>query len=122
MYCFYTQVVRFCVLASDGVWEFMSSQEVTDFVGKYRRKYTAQEAAEFLVQEAVNRWRKNEQVVDDATAIVIWLDCKVSSPNSAKWEQGVASQGKSSSSGGFWHSWKSWSSRGTDAMKKSHLG
>ncbi|GJQ13927.1 hypothetical protein GpartN1_g5718.t1 [Galdieria partita] len=121
-----SEVDKFCVLASDGVWEFMSSQEVVDFLGKYRRKYSAQEAAESLVQEAVRRWRKNEQVVDDVTAIVIWIDCKVASPNSNKLESNVVSDvpsgHKGSSIGGFWHSWKNWSSLGTDSSKNNCFG
>ncbi|EME29352.1 protein phosphatase 2C isoform 1 [Galdieria sulphuraria] len=121
-----SEMDKFCVLASDGVWEFMSSQEVVDFLGKYRRKCSAQEAAESLVQEAVKRWRKNELVVDDVTAIVIWLDCKVASPNPAKLEPSavsdVASGYKSSSVGGFWHSWKIWSSLGTDSTKSNCFG
>jgi len=134
-----SEVDKFCVLASDGVWEFMSSQEVVDFVGKYRRKYSAQEAAEFLVQEAVKRWRKNEHVVDDVTAIVIWIECKVASPpnSSTRGQQRgvIALQdgevlqgvGSSNSSGGssLWHSWKNWSFRNDDSNKNNndnHLG
>jgi len=61
----------FFVLASDGVWEFMSSQEVVDFISKFRKtRSSADEAAESLVREAVRRWRRNDVVVDDVTAIV----------------------------------------------------
>jgi Protein phosphatase 2C len=56
----------FAVLASDGVWEFMTSQDVVDFVGRFRRESkSAAVAAEALVREAVRRWRRNEVVVDD---------------------------------------------------------
>lgn len=66
----------FIVLASDGVWEFMDSQTVVDFVGRVRRDGgSADAAAEALVREAVRRWRRNEVVVDDTTAVVMWLDC-----------------------------------------------
>lgn len=75
-----TSADSFIVLASDGVWEFMSSQEVVDFVGRLRREgKTADGAAESLVREAVRRWRRNEIVVDDTTAVVMWMDCSVSS-------------------------------------------
>lgn len=64
----------FIVLASDGVWEFMTSQEVVDFIGRMRREgRSANDAAEALVREAVRRWRRNEIVVDDTTAVVVWL-------------------------------------------------
>lgn len=65
----------FLVLASDGVWEFMPSQEVADFVGRLRREGVApKEAADALVRESVRRWRRNEVVVDDTTAVIVYLD------------------------------------------------
>lgn len=64
----------FLVLASDGVWEFMTSQEVVDFIGRMRREgKSASDASEALVREAVRRWRRNEVVVDDTTAVVMWM-------------------------------------------------
>lgn len=64
----------FIVLASDGVWEFMTSQEVVDFIGRMRREgRSASDASEALVREAVRRWRRNEVVVDDTTAVVMWM-------------------------------------------------
>lgn len=75
-YALLTPADSFIVLASDGVWEFMSSQVVVDFVGRMRREgKSADAAAEALVREAVHRWRANEPVVDDTTAVVMWLDC-----------------------------------------------
>ncbi|OSX77048.1 hypothetical protein BU14_0164s0009 [Porphyra umbilicalis] len=65
----------FLVLASDGVWEFLPSQEVADFVGRLRREGVApKEAADALVRESVRRWRRNEVVVDDTTAVVVYLN------------------------------------------------
>eukprot|EP00871_Galdieria_phlegrea_P005823 jgi/Galph1/728/GphlegSOOS_G5468.1 len=72
---------KFCILASDGVWEFLSSQDVVDIIGKLLGKSSAQAAAETLVQEAVKRWQKEEQVVDDTTAIVLWLEYSEDSTN-----------------------------------------
>lgn len=67
----------FIVLASDGVWEFMTSQEVVDFIGRMRREgSSASDASEALVREAVRRWRRNEVVVDDTTAVVMWMEWK----------------------------------------------
>lgn len=64
----------FVVLASDGVWEFMSSQEVVDLVGRLRREgRSAADASDALVREAVRRWRRHEVVVDDTTAVVMYM-------------------------------------------------
>lgn len=74
----------FLVLASDGVWEFMPSQEVADFVGRLRREGVApKEAADALVRESVRRWRRNEVVVDDTTAVIVYIDAagQASSPS-----------------------------------------
>jgi serine/threonine protein phosphatase PrpC len=81
---------RFCILASDGVWEFMSSREVVNWIGRLRDKYSAQLVAEMLVEEAVKRWRKEDYVVDDVTAIVLWLDYSVEMTNPTVTESGIA--------------------------------
>lgn len=65
----------FVVAASDGVWEFMSSGDVADFVSKKRLDgCCAETVARDLVNEAVRRWTENESVVDDTTAIVIIVE------------------------------------------------
>jgi serine/threonine protein phosphatase PrpC len=63
------------VLASDGVWEFMSSSEVAFFVWKEKNSGTSPSvAASRLVNEAARRWGLHEIMVDDITAIVLYLD------------------------------------------------
>jgi serine/threonine protein phosphatase PrpC len=65
----------FIVLASDGVWEFMNSDEVAIFVWKERNSGTTPSvAASRLVSEAVRRWGQHEVMVDDITAVVLFLD------------------------------------------------
>ncbi|GJQ09428.1 hypothetical protein GpartN1_g1219.t1 [Galdieria partita] len=85
---------RFCILASDGVWEFMSSREVVNWIGKLRDKCSAQLAAEMVVEEAVRRWRKEDEVVDDTTAIVLWLDYTEEMTNPTIVESGVSDSRK----------------------------
>ncbi len=57
------------VWASDGVWEFISNEEAIAVVWKCR--HDLQQAADALVEEAHKRWRKEEEVVDDITCIVV---------------------------------------------------
>ncbi len=60
------------VWASDGLWEFMSNQEVIDMIvacGDDPRK-----AVDALAAEAGNRWMAHESVIDDTTIIVAFLD------------------------------------------------
>ncbi|GIL82013.1 hypothetical protein Vretifemale_10938 [Volvox reticuliferus] len=60
---------KFIVLASDGVWEFISSKEAVEIVAQYD---SAEEACRQLVDEAYQRWLTEEEgVVDDITAVVV---------------------------------------------------
>merc|ERR1719203_1395510 len=64
---------RFLLLCSDGVWEFISSQEAVDIVGRFAVA-DVQKAAESLASEAWNRWIHEEgDVVDDITVICAWF-------------------------------------------------
>jgi len=62
----------FVLLCSDGVWEFVSSQEAVEIVGKHPAS-EVQVAVDELALEARSRWLKEEGMVDDITAICLWL-------------------------------------------------
>ena len=62
---------RVLIWASDGLWEFMSNQEVLDFIAGVD---DPRKAVDMLVAEANARWMKEEQVIDDTTVIVAFLD------------------------------------------------
>lgn len=53
---------KFIVLASDGVFEFMSNQEVVDLVVAHNARAGPEAAVKALVEEATNRWRAEEEV------------------------------------------------------------
>jgi serine/threonine protein phosphatase PrpC len=58
------------VMASDGLWEFMSDQEVMDIaVLTTEPRY----AVDKLISEANERWMREEQVIDDTTVAVAFL-------------------------------------------------
>jgi len=63
----------FIIIASDGLWEFISNQEAVDIVASAGGD--PQRATELLYIEADKRWRKEEEVIDDITALVLYLDC-----------------------------------------------
>ena len=64
-----TSVDKFMILASDGVWEFISSKEAVEIVAQYD---TVEEACRQLVDEAYQRWLTEEEgVVDDITVVVV---------------------------------------------------
>jgi serine/threonine protein phosphatase PrpC len=58
------------VMASDGLWEFMTDQEVIDLA------YSTTEprfAVDRLISESNERWMREEQVIDDTTVCVAFL-------------------------------------------------
>nr|PIL99891.1 putative PP2C [Toxoplasma gondii COUG] len=67
----------FVIIASDGVWEFISNQEAVNIVNEAmgsERKVRAKAAAERLALEAFKRWVEEEgNVVDDITCQIICL-------------------------------------------------
>jgi len=62
---------QFVVIASDGVFEFITSQTVVDIVSNFDNAYDASRA---LVTEAYKLWLHYEVRTDDITVIVIFLD------------------------------------------------
>ena len=67
---------RFILIASDGIFEFLSNEEVARIVFPYLEKNAPEAAANSLVKEATKRWRKEEEVIDDITCIIIFLDMR----------------------------------------------
>merc|ERR1712228_1156791 len=67
-------VDKFLLLCSDGVWEFVSSQEAVQAVASFDPT-EAKRAAEHLASIAWDKWMRelDGQVVDDITALVIHL-------------------------------------------------
>ncbi len=67
---------RFVVLASDGLWEFLSSAAVVETVGGFlERGEPAIQAARFLIAMAALAWKTEEgDYRDDITAVVVYLD------------------------------------------------
>jgi len=64
---------RYLILCSDGVWEFITSQEAVDTVAR-NGSQKIQMSADSLAQESWSRWIAEEgNVVDDITVQVICL-------------------------------------------------
>ena len=61
---------KFMVVASDGVWEFLSNQDVVDIVSKFE---DPKKAAKAVVKESVRKWQSEEDVIDDITIVVTYL-------------------------------------------------
>lgn len=69
---------KFIVLASDGVWEFLSNEDVAAIVMPFFEKRNAEGAAEALVRESYLKWKSEEDdIIDDITCVIIFLDVKL---------------------------------------------
>lgn len=62
------------ILCSDGVWEFIESEEAAKIVGQFGRSQV-QEATERLAKTSWERWMSDsgDEISDDITAIVAYL-------------------------------------------------
>ena len=65
---------KFIVFASDGVWEFLSNEDVAQIVLPYYFKNLPETAGNALVSAATQQWNQNDNVVDDITCIIIFLE------------------------------------------------
>ena len=65
---------KFIIIASDGIWEFISSQECVNFIKDYYEKKDLKGCLKFLLNESSKRWIKEEEVIDDITAVLIFFE------------------------------------------------
>ena len=65
---------KFMIIASDGIWEFISSQECIDIIKNFYDKNDLHGCCEYLYQESSKRWLKEEEVIDDTTLILVFFE------------------------------------------------
>ena len=65
---------KFIMLASDGIWEFISSDECVNIVKDYYLKDDIDGALSYLYKESSKRWIMEEEVIDDITLIIMFLN------------------------------------------------
>jgi len=67
---------EFLILASDGIWEFFSSEQCVKRVADYKSDEIL-ECVEVICQEAWDKWKEEEgSVVDDITLEVVYLNSR----------------------------------------------
>ncbi len=79
-----------CVLATDGVWEFLTSQEVVDICVSCK---TPKEACYRIVAQSYQRWYEREERIDDIACCVLYFggaSSSVASPPPTLRDPGVA--------------------------------
>ena len=63
----------FIVMASDGIWEFISNEKVKEMVMPFYEKKDPHGAGKALIAEATRYWEEEDIVVDDITVIVVFF-------------------------------------------------
>ena len=48
---------KFIVIASDGVWEFLSNQQIVDYVAPHYSRNHLESACDKVVKESTLRWK-----------------------------------------------------------------
>ena len=71
----YDGTEKFAIIASDGIWEYMSGEDCLKVIKPfYEDNKDVEEASYSLVKEAFRKWKRKEAVIDDITVILIFLD------------------------------------------------
>ena len=65
---------KFFVVASDGLFEFISSQDIVDIIKDYYLSGDIVGCCEYLYDLSRDKWMKEEEVVDDITMILVFLE------------------------------------------------
>ena len=65
---------KFIILASDGLWEFINSEECVEIVKDFYLEKNIGGALTFLYKEASKRWILEEEIIDDITIIIAFLN------------------------------------------------
>lgn len=65
---------KIVLMASDGIWEFLSNQQVANVVFPFYEKDAPEAAANALVSAALAQWKKHSQSIDDITVVIIFLN------------------------------------------------
>lgn len=65
---------KFMIIWSDGIWEFISSQECVDITSLYYEKNDLKGCCQYLYAEWSMRWLKKEEVIDDITLILVFFE------------------------------------------------
>lgn len=67
---------KILVVASDGLWEFLTNKQVLDLILPHYKNFPKhpEKAIDKLIQKSTAKWQKEEGVVDDTTVIIAYLN------------------------------------------------
>ena len=65
---------KIIVVASDGLWEFLSNKEVIDILSPFYEGNKIEQSCNVLLETAIGRWKEESTCLDDITFVVLFLD------------------------------------------------
>ena len=65
---------KFIIIASDGIWEFISNQSCVNIIAEFYMSGDIEKACDQLMSTAVEIWNQENYVVDDITFVVLFLN------------------------------------------------
>ena len=68
-----TSNIKYIVICSDGIWEFLKNEDVRDLGNKFYPEKKIGEFCHSLIDEAIQKWNKNNYRRDDITVVCIYL-------------------------------------------------
>jgi hypothetical protein len=72
-------VVKFVVIASDGLWNVMSPKEVVEFIWDYEHEkddeklHQPRDVVKAIINEALNRWKKKMLLADNISVLIAFI-------------------------------------------------
>jgi serine/threonine protein phosphatase PrpC len=64
---------KFVILASDGIWEYVTNQAAVETVAPFWEQRDPAGACDALIAKAVESWQWHGDTVDDITVVTIFL-------------------------------------------------
>lgn len=71
-----TRNEKIVVIASDGLFDRISNEEITRILIPYYEKNDPEGAVQYLIKESADRWMKEQGMIDDITIIVAFINPK----------------------------------------------
>ena len=65
--------MKYIVIASDGIWEFLSNKNVCDIIKPFYKVGDVKGATEELIKQGSEKWENEGKSADDITVIILFF-------------------------------------------------
>ena len=68
-----SHIAKYMIICSDGVWEFLTNDNVRDLGNIYFKQHDIGQLCSNLLKTAVNKWEENDIIRDDITIVCVFF-------------------------------------------------